>query len=282
MDTVEDIMTKKVVTCDPTTNILEVRDLIGRHRINRVVVVDEKNRPIGILTYKDVVNFLISNKSSQSLEEIPTEEVMCKDLITIKLNESISKASETMINKNISSLIVLDEEGDLKGILTKADLSSYLASKGVRNRVLEFMTPNPVTVMSSHSIFLVTHLMNEKKISRVVVIDHENKPIGIITLADVAMISSLIRPPKRLLDERLILTGGTITLPRGVHLLTAGDVMTVNPISIEKDAGLSDAARMMVRKGISGLPVVDNSGKLEGIITKSDITRAVASLKEEV
>lgn len=280
MDTVEGIMTKKVVTCDPTINILEVRDLIGKHRINRVVVVDE-NRPIGILTYKDIVNFLISNKSSQSLEEIPTEEVMCKDLITIRLNESISNASETMINKNISSLIVVDEEGDLKGILTKADLSSYLASRGVRNRVHEFMTPNPVTVMSSHSIFLVAHLMSEKKISRVVVIDHENKPIGIITLADVAMISSLIRPPKTLMDERLILTGGTITLPRGVHLLTAGDIMTAHPISIETDANLSDAARMMVRNGISGLPVVDNSGKLEGIVTKSDITRAVASLKEE-
>jgi len=56
--------------------------------------------------------------------------------------------------------------------------------------------------------------------------------------------------------------------------------MTANPISIEQDADLADAARLMARHNISGLPVTNNNGKLVGIITKSDITRATATLKQ--
>jgi IMP dehydrogenase len=56
--------------------------------------------------------------------------------------------------------------------------------------------------------------------------------------------------------------------------------MTANPISIDKDANLADAAKLMAKHNISGLPVTENTGKLVGIVTKSDITRATASLKK--
>jgi len=281
MDVVEDVMTKKVVTCMLTATILEVQKLMVGHRISRIVVVEAKNKPVGIITQKDIVNFLLADKSRRGLEEIRGEEVMSKDLVTTKPAAPISGVARTMIRKKISSLVVVDEDGKLKGIVTKADVVMYLASKGAGiYSVRDFMTSNPITVKPSHPIFLAASLMSEHGISRVVVVDKENKPVGIITLADVTTISALLKPAKVLEEGKPIFMKGFIALPKSIHLLTAEDVMTAHPVLINKDADLADAAKLIVRHAVSGLPVIDNSGKLVGIVTKSDLTRAVAFRKE--
>jgi acetoin utilization protein AcuB len=53
--------------------------------------------------------------------------------------------------------------------------------------------------------------------------------------------------------------------------------MTPNPITIGEDMDLADAGYIMLRNQISGLPVVDSNKKLMGIVTKTDIIKALAS-----
>jgi CBS domain-containing protein len=60
------------------------------------------------------------------------------------------------------------------------------------------------------------------------------------------------------------------------RILLAEDIMKFNPIMITDYADLIDAALIMRGNRISGLPVVDSNDKLVGIITKTDITRAIA------
>jgi len=281
LDVIGDIMTKSVITCKPTDTLQKVQKLMVKHRISRVVVTDVEKKPLGITTQKDIVNFLLADTSKRGIEEIPTKEAMSKNLITIKPTTPIPDAAKTMIKKKISSLVVVDEDGKLKGIVTKADIGMYLASKGAGIcTVHDFMTSNPVTVKPSQPIFLAVSLMSEHNISRIAVIDKENKPIGIITLADVTMISRLLKPAKLIRGKKPIFARGILFPPKGIRLLTARDFMTADPISVNKDADLTDAARLMTKNAISGLPVIDNAGKLVGIITKSDLTRAVASLKD--
>jgi CBS domain-containing protein len=57
--------------------------------------------------------------------------------------------------------------------------------------------------------------------------------------------------------------------------MKAGDVMTRRIISVAPDASIREAARLMLKKGISGLPVVDEAGRLVGIITDGDFLRRV-------
>jgi len=61
------------------------------------------------------------------------------------------------------------------------------------------------------------------------------------------------------------------------HLLLfkAVDIMSPNPITVDADEDVGMAVLLMIRNGISGLPVVKNS-KLVGIITKADIVKAIA------
>jgi len=281
MDIVGDIMTKRVTTCTPKDTLLEIQELMVKHRISRVVITGIEKKPIGILTQKDIVNFLLADTSKRGIEEIPAKEVMSKNLITAKPTVPIPDIAKTMIKNKISSLVVVDEDGKLKGIATKADIGLYFASKGAGiYSVHDFMTPNPITARQSQSIFLAVSLMSENNISRIVVTSEENKPVGIITLTDVTMISSLLKPAKVMREKKPVFLKGILFPPVGIHLLTAKDFMTADPISVNEDADLADAARLMTKHGVSGLPVTNNAGKLVGIITKSDLTRAVASLKK--
>jgi len=281
MDSVGDIMVKRVITCMPEDTLLEMQNLMVKHRISRVIVTDVERKPVGIVTQKDIVNFLLADTSKRGIEEIPAKEVMSKNLITVKPTVPISDAAKIMIKNKIGSLVIVDDDGKLKGITTKADIGLYFASKGASiYSVHDFMTPNPITVRQSQSIFLAVSLMSEKGISRIVVIDEENKPVGIITLADVTMISSLLKPAKVIREKKPVFLKGLLLPPVGIHHLTAGDFMTADPISVNENADLIDAARLMTKHGVSGLPVIDDAGKLVGIVTKSDLTRAVASLKK--
>src|SRR5215831_9282454 len=55
--------------------------------------------------------------------------------------------------------------------------------------------------------------------------------------------------------------------------MKAGDIMTARVVSISPDAGVVEAIELMMRNHISGLPVVDQSGALVGIVTEGDFLR---------
>ena len=247
--------------------------------ISRVVIVNDGNQPVGIITQKDMIDFLVADKTKRGNEEIKAEEVMTKKLLTAKRKTPIAKIAETMVKKGISSVIIVDDKGKLDGIATKTDITKYCCALRGAYKVQEFMTAKPVTVKPSQSVFLVASLMTEHAISRVIVAtDKETKPAGIITVSDMALMSKLLKPAKILKEGKPLVMKGAIAPSKNVYLLTARDIMTADPITISKSADLADAAELMAKHKISGLPVTDK-GKLVGIITKSDIIRAVAHKK---
>ena len=55
---------------------------------------------------------------------------------------------------------------------------------------------------------------------------------------------------------------------------TVGDVMALDPVVIKANASLTEAAELLDRHHISGLPVVDGSGSLVGVLSQTDLVRA--------
>jgi len=279
VENAEKIMTRKVITCSPAAALLQVQQLMVNNSISRIVVVDENNKPIGIITQKDMINFLVADKSKRGIEEIRAEEAMTKKLTTAARKTPIPKIAETMRRKGISSVIIVNAEGKLEGIVTKTDITAWYSTIRSTYKVQDFMTEKTVTVNPSQSVFLVASLMAEHSISRIVVVTgKENKPAGIITEADMTMMSRLLKPAKILKGKTPLIVKGAIAPPKNVYLLTASDIMTADPVTIGKDANLTDAAQLMAKHKFSGLPVTEK-GKLVGIITKSDIIRAAAQQK---
>lgn len=279
MNSVGDIMVKSVITVKPEEMLLQVQKVMLKHIISRLVVVGEDRKPIGIVTQKDIVRFLLSDTSKRGIDEIPVKEVMSKKLVTVQPSVSISKVAKTMLEKKISSLIVVDKGGVLAGIVTKVDICSYYATNYVgKHKVRDFMTKRPITISPSQSIFLAATLMSEHNITRVIVVA-DGKPMGILALSDLTMVSPILKPRKLIMERKPVFVKGLIMPPNYISLLTARDVMTADPISVREDIDLAEAARLMTKHRFSGLPVVNAKGKVLGIITKSDVTRAVASIK---
>lgn len=281
MSKVRDYMTRRVVTCSPQASLLDVQGLLADQALTRIVVVDSNGNPVGIISQKDIMKFALTDKTKRRFEEVHAHEVMSCGLTTIKPDARMAQAAETMIRQKRSSLLV--RNGRPEGIATKTDVVRYLGSEGGGiYSVGHFMTPHPVTVSPMQSIFSIIDLMSQREITRVIVVDDNDKPQGIITLADFSqrLAYSLFKLSKTLLFEKDQTPAAFLERAAAIGL-KAKHFMTQHPITLSHDSDLADAARLMTKHDISGLPVTDDSRNLVGIVSKTDITRAVAYERNE-
>ncbi len=276
-----DVIVKRSITVKPTTSLLEARDILFKHKIRRLIVLGAKNKPVGIITEKDVAKTVYS-LGGKSIKSVRVGNFMSKKLITVKKNATVYDCAKLMKNKKISSVIVLTEKGTLDGIVTKSDLVSVFLTRATKPlKVSDIMTRKVITVTPMDSILLVESLLINNQITRIVV-QRKRKPVGIITHRNFvpAKIPHWIAEtadPKEL--ERYQKVHQIIELQSNQlsYLLPfkAVDIMTPNPITVDANDDVSVAALLMIRHDISGLPVVRKSS-LVGIITKSDIVKAIA------
>jgi CBS domain-containing protein len=271
---VRDYMSKPVVTCEPTSTLIDIQNLMDENRITRVVVQGQEGKPTGIVSEKDIIDFVLRDETMRGLDEIRANEVASSNLYSISSTASVEEAAEVMIRRRISSLVVTNNE--LEGILTKADVVTYMALAGSPCVTREFMSPNPITVKCTQPIFAAIVLIRQHGISRVIVTDRENKPIGIITIADIALASHLTNLSRLYVAGGPDLAAKLLKRSMVIRRITTEDFMTPQPLCLNSDSTLSVAAKLMSMHRISGIPVVDTIGRLEGIISKSDITQAVA------
>jgi CBS domain-containing protein len=274
VDTLRDVMVRRLIKVGPKDNLLQVQGLIQRFEVGRIIVADD-SRPLGILTRKDMIRYLLEDTSDRDLDEIKANDVMTRDLVRLPESASIAEAARLMIEKGISSVIAVDPQGKLVGLVTKTDLCLYFGSRASPgHRVRDWMTPKPISVRGSASIFKVTALMQQQRISRVLV--QNVKLEGIVTVSDLVTAGVVFNPKGPIEARKPIMMKGMMVKASNLPLLSARDVMTANPVTVDVDADLSSVAKLMSTHRISGVPVVDRKERLVGILTKTDIVKAIA------
>ncbi len=115
------------------------------------------------------------------------EDIMTQPPITAKLNTKLVEAAKIMIENRIGSLLVVDEEGKLRGIITERDIV-FAASQGwdpTQREVWEVMSENPITVTPDTDIVEVIEKMRTMDVRHMPVVDQEGKPVGVIASRDV-------------------------------------------------------------------------------------------------
>jgi CBS domain-containing protein len=205
---------------------------------------------------------------------------MSTNLITVDEQSDLNTCAKLMLDKEISSLIVVDSKDDLKGIITKSDLVGvYAKHYAGKNLVQDYMTKRVFTVAPDETTHMVLSIMTNNKVSRVVVV-RSQKPVGIITGRDLLPMSALFGQDTYETIKEVFASHeqAQVIVPSGISaVFLAKDVMKYDPITITEGSDLVEAAQIMVRNRISGLPVVDTNNDLVGIVTKTDMVRALAA-----
>lgn len=272
---------KKTITVSPRTSLLDARSMLLRHRIGRLIVID-KDKPVGIITEKDLVK-AIYRIDAKPVTSIRVSDVMSKDLVMITEKNDLHDCAKLMLDNKISSVIVCKKDGTLSGIITKTDLASVFLTQATESvKISKIMTKNVITVKPADSLLYVESVLINNHISRVVV-ERKKRPVGIITHRDFipAKIPLWLRQsgdPREVEEYRMRPLPTEYDHNQLSYLITfiATDIMTPNPVTVGVDEDVSTASLLMIRHGISGLPVVKNS-LLAGIVTKTDIVKTIAS-----
>lgn len=119
---VKDLMTKKVVTVDPKLDLQSFVDLIKTEKHDSYPVVQDHT----IQGVADLVE--VAKVAPELRSRVRVEEVMMKEFISVKPDEDVEKTTKLMQELDRSSLLVTDN-GDLKGIVSEADVTRVLHIK---------------------------------------------------------------------------------------------------------------------------------------------------------
>ncbi len=139
-------------------------------------------------------------------------DIMTPNPISVTPKTPLKEAITILAEKKISGLLVVDEQGKLRGMISESDLMwqetgvetppyimlldsvIYLQNlsryekeihKALGQTVEDVMSDRPITVQSHQSVREAARLMQDKKIRRLPVVDREGKIIGIITQGDI-------------------------------------------------------------------------------------------------
>ena len=134
-------------------------------------------------------------------------------------------------------------------------------------RVSKWMSPKVLTLQPSDSISTAIHLMKEKRIRRIPVVNESGKLVGIVSDRDLKDVS-----PSR------ATTLDIWELHAVLDKLKIVDIMTKKPVTVTPETPIEKAAAIMLEKRVEGLPVLDAKGTLVGILTEGDVFRALVDI----
>lgn len=121
--TVSQVMRTKLETVNQSRTAQEASKRMRDKRVSSLVVIDEEEAPIGIVTERDLVRQVCSKDISSN--NIIIHHIMSSPIVTIDVNASIEEAAEKMIQKKVRHLLIVDENR-LSGIITPSDFITYL------------------------------------------------------------------------------------------------------------------------------------------------------------
>jgi IMP dehydrogenase len=102
------------ITMQPQNKIFEAKEVMKKYRISGLPITDADNRLKGILTNRDI--------RFETRLNLPIEEAMTKDLVTVPLGTSLEEAEKLFHKHKIEKILMVDEDGHLKGLITYKDI----------------------------------------------------------------------------------------------------------------------------------------------------------------
>jgi CBS domain-containing protein len=292
------IMRDGVTVVHPATPAGEVMALLLQRGYRALPVVDDAGRLAGIITDGDLLrradlqarlglqgDLTPEELASQTahLSHLHAQQIMTTPVVSIRAEESVRRAAEVMVQHRIKRLPVVDDQGKLVGLVSRLDVlrSVEFQTGGAEVQaapprrgasIAELLEPDAPAVLAEATLEAVMVALETHHQRRVLVVDGRRRPLGIITDGDLLRRVRRAQQPGWLQRLRSLASVERAAAPGQPDTSqTAAELMTTPVITVRVDATLQDALRLMLDHQIKRLPVVDEQGRLLGLLGRGSL-----------
>ncbi|MGX8693714.1 MAG: CBS domain-containing protein [Methanobrevibacter sp.] len=271
-------MSKNVVSVSVPGNREKVLDLMRKENVAVLPVVKEDTDVlVGVITRSDLIN----NPDEEQIAML-----MTRNLVTISPDDDVTDVARVMIENNVRRVPVVNEDGELVGIITSFDLVSKALTKiTVDDAVENYMITTVPTTWEKAPLNVAFETMNQFGLKSVLALDDDAKLSGILTETD--FISEIEIISERSEHSSTVGTEGdkwswdstSVLYIEKNHLKftdkVVADVAIGNVEVANSKTKVTDCAKKMKSLNIEQIPVIGVEGDLVGLVRASDLIRAL-------
>lgn len=256
---VEELVVEPKVVAYPDSRLREVLAKMKEENQWVAPVLSHK-KVIGVLSYKDLLKRRISPDAKILTLSSPT--------VTIQENDDFAKVIAKFYTTKARAIPVVSRNKELSGMITRESLLKYLLDTNqIENRkAREYMSSPVVSVTPEDSVARVRWLMIRDNITRIPIL-YEKKLEGIISARDLVNALYSVNERKRasILNEE-----------ERIMAMPVKELMTSPVIYVNGSDSLKNVAELLLKKGISGVPVLEGD-YIAGVISSIDIIKSLES-----
>lgn len=135
MHTVQEVMNRDLKCCSGQESLQEIAQTMRDQSCGEVLITDDEQRPVGVVTDRDIVVRLIAQGKDPLQNK--AHSIMTKGMETIREEATVQECFEKMLKSNLRRLPVINAQDRCVGIISRADIDQYLeeieTSKVVKN-----------------------------------------------------------------------------------------------------------------------------------------------------
>lgn len=246
-----DIATRNVFRLAPDESVGKAACIMAEKRISSIVITDEAGHPLGIVTERNMLHAMQAGYPT----DIALGTVMSSPVITVPESMNCLDAYQVCLRDGIRHLVIVDDAQRLLGVVSETDFRLHINPATLAGR-------RQIGLVMSHAVFSMTPQASlhdalnhmHSRLDTCVVVVEDGFPVGIITERDIVRLYS--RNPER--------TG-----------ISLREVMNSPVFSIKLDSTINNAVEQMLATKVRHLVVVDDKGRIAGLLSEHDLTRAV-------
>ena len=271
-------MSKNVVSVSVPGNREKVLDLMRKeNKAVLPVVKEDTDVLVGLVTRSDLIN----NPDEEQIAML-----MSRDLITIAPGDDVVDAARVMMENNVRRVPVVNDDGELVGIITSFDLVSKALTKlTIDDAVENYMITTVPTTWEKAPLNVAFESMNQFGLKSILALDDDAKLSGILTETD--FISEIEIISERSEHSSTVGTEGdkwswdstsVLYIEKNSLKFTdkvVSDVAVGNVEVANSKTKVSDCAKKMKSLNIEQIPVIGVEGDLVGLVRASDLIKAL-------
>jgi CBS domain-containing protein len=259
--TINDVMHKGLLVCSPETSLGKVAALLTEHHVHALLVAEEADQPLGIISDYDLLAgewLSVDEESLNTMRKLTARDLMTSPIASIDVNTSVNEAAKLMADKRIHRMLVTDG-GKPVGVISISDFVAAIAAQEEirRETVGDVMSRTFLVCREDNTVLSAARTMTQARWRSIIVVDSKGKLQGVIAGRD------LVRFAGTMVDSNMKVSA----------------LMNRNLITTDINSSLQEAADIMIQRHRHRVIVVDKTDPDSfplGVISSFDIVAAMA------